>query len=197
MALLSLAIQPTLLTGGAPLAYAWGLHQTLFALALVLHGWRFELIAPLASPVLAMALALVLSAAFGALPADLGPGAMLGAFALLALPFALSHQRLPQPSARLVEQLLPLLPLLSVAFGLLIQAGGGHAAYHGFGDRLEGATGNPATFAMLAFAGLVAATRGFARGRSSMGPAAALNLALLLMSGSRTALVASTLFLIS
>jgi O-antigen ligase len=65
-------------------------------------------------------------------------------------------------------------------------------------ERLEGATGNAAAFAILAFAGFVVALHELSRpGRPFAGALAAVNLALVILSGTRMAIAASALFLIT
>jgi O-antigen ligase len=103
-----------------------------------------------------------------------------------------------EPGSRRVYALvIALTPLLSVAIGALMAVAGIRAGFPHY-ERLEGATGNAAAFAILAFAGFVVALHELSRpGRPFAGALAAVNLALVILSGTRMAIAASALFLIT
>jgi O-antigen ligase len=105
------------------------------------------------------------------------------------------------PAARGVCTLvIALTPLLSVAIGALIQAAGIHTMFADVHDRLEGATGNAGVFGALAFAGFAVALHESTvrpQGRSWMGALASVNLVLVILSGTRTSMLASAVLLLA
>jgi O-antigen ligase len=87
-----------------------------------------------------------------------------------------------------------------VAIGALIQAAGIHTMFADVHDRLEGATGNAGVFGALAFAGFAVALHESAvrpKGRSWMGALASVNLVLVILSGTRTSMLASAVLLLT
>jgi teichuronic acid biosynthesis protein TuaE len=84
---------------------------------------------------------------------------------------------------------------LSVAIGAFMTAAGIHSSFPRW-HRLQGATGNPAAFAVLAFAGFAVALHEMSRPqRPFAGALAVVNLALVILSGTRMAIAAAGLFL--
>jgi O-antigen ligase len=203
LALAALAIRPELLWGGPAVGYEWGLHQTLLVLALTANALHYGLRRSINWPVLALLASFVLSLAFGNLHPKLTLPFMLESLALLALPFAFTQVVLEPGSRRVLALTIMLLPLLSVALGGLLQLLGlrevfSYERWVGEWYRLEGAWGDAATFAALAFAGFAVALHEMTRpGRRFATPLAILNLVLALLSGTRTAILASAVLVVA
>jgi hypothetical protein len=195
LGILSLAIRPELLFGGPSVGWGWELHHTLLVLALLACAWHFGLRRAIPWPLVALVTAALLSFAFGDLHPHLGPGFMLESLILLTLPFAFTQIDLPPRTRTICAPLIMALPLLSVALGAALQASGLHVSFAGLHDRLEGATGNAGVFGILAFCSLaVALHENSRRGPWAIIPTA-LNLVLVVFSGSRSAMLASALLL--
>jgi teichuronic acid biosynthesis protein TuaE len=200
LALAALAVRPELLWGDRNVGYEWGLHQTLLLVGLAANALHFGLRKAINWPILALAGVFGLNLLFGHLHDDLTTGLMLTGLALLALPFAFTHVILAPDARGVCTLAIALAPLLSVAIGALIQAAGIHTMFADFGDRLEGATGNAGVFGALAFAGFAVALHESAvraRGRSWMGALASVNLVLVILSGTRTSMLASAVLLLA
>jgi O-antigen ligase len=197
IALAALAIRPQLLWGGAVVGYEWGLQQSLIVLALALNALRHGVYRTINWPILALLAALVLSIVFGELHPKLTLPFMLESLALLGLPFAFTQVILAPGSRRAYALVIALSPLISVALGGLLQAADvrtifSQEAWAAEVYRLEGATGNAAVFATLAFAGFAIALHEWTRpGRPFAGYLASANLAFVLLSGTRMAIFAS------
>jgi O-antigen ligase len=194
VALASLAVRPE----GAfdldvEMGYEWGVQHWLIALALVASALRHGIVWTVNWPILALTVTFALSLLFGDLHAELTFGLMLMSLALLALPFAFTQVQVAPGSRDLCVRLIALAPLASVAAGWLLGLDSVQASAP---FRLKGATGNAAIFAALAFAGLTVALHEATRpGRAWLAWLAVVNLALVILSGSRTAMLASLLFL--
>jgi O-antigen ligase len=201
IALATLSIRPQLLWGGPAVGYEWGLHQTLIVLALALNALRYGVYRTINWPILALLATLVLSIAFGDLHPKLTLPFMLLSLALLALPYVFTQVILAPGSRRAYALVIAFSPLISVALGGLLQAAGVRTifspkAWAAEVYRLEGATGNAAVFATLAFAGFAIALHEWTRpGRPFAGYLASANLALVLLSGTRMAILASVTLL--
>ena len=109
-------------------------------------------------PILALLATFGLSLAFGDLHPKLTLSFMLMSLALLALPFAFTQVVLEPGSRRAYALVIMVTPVVSVVLGAPLQAVGLRTVFsyeQWVGDwyRLEGATGNAAVFAALAFAG--------------------------------------------
>lgn len=192
LALASLAIRPQLLWGGPPVGYEWGLHQTFFAFALLVSATRYGVHRTVPWPILALVAVFVLNPLLGNLHRDVSVALMLVSLALFALPFAFTQVILAPGSRRMLALMIAVTPLLSVALGGLLQAADLRAVFR---YRLEGATGNAAVFGMLAFAGFAVALHEWTRpGRRYAIYLATLNLALVILSGTRMAIFASAVF---
>jgi O-antigen ligase len=192
LALASLAIRPQLLWGGPPVGYEWGLHQTFFAFALLVSATRYGVHRTVPWPILALVAVFVLNPLLGNLHRDVSVALMLVSLALFALPFAFTQVILAPGSRRMLALTIAVTPLLSVALGGLLQAADLRAVFR---YRLEGATGNAAVFGMLAFAGFAVALHEWTRpGRRYAIYLATLNLALVILSGTRMAIFASAVF---
>ena len=199
-ALAALAIRPQLLWGDRNVGYEWGLHQTLLALALAVNAFHFGIRKSLNWPIVALTAVFALNVLFGHLHEDLTTGLMLTGLSLLALPFAFTHVTLAPDARRVCPLVIALAPLLSVAIGALIQLAGIHTMFAGVHDRLEGATGNAGVFGALAFAGFAVALHESAvrpKDRSWMGALASVNLVLVILSGTRTSMLASGVLLLA
>ncbi|MGI9419166.1 MAG: O-antigen ligase family protein [Geminicoccaceae bacterium] len=198
LALASLAIRPELLFGGHFVGWRWELHHTLMVLALTASAWRFGLQKSIPWPIAALALSAALSLLFGRLHPHVGPGLVVESLVLLSLPFAFTQISLPLRTRSVLAPLIMALPLLSTAIGAALQIAGLHVTFAHLHDRLEGATGNAGVFGLLAFCGLAVALHEISRQKypSAILPAA-LNLALVVFSGSRSAMLASGLLLIA
>ncbi len=198
LALASLAIRPQLLWGGPPIGWEWGVHHTLMVLALAMSAWRFGLRRSIPWPMAAFALVIVLNLMFGDLRRDLSFGFMLESLVLFSLPFAFTQINLPSHARKIGAPVIMFLPLLSVALGAALQIAGLHVSFAGLHDRLEGAVGNAGVFGILAFCGLAVALHETTRqSRPWAILPTAINLALIIFSGSRAAMLASASLLIA
>ena len=194
VALASLAVRPEgAFDLNVEMGYEWGVQHWLVALALVATALRHGIRWTVNWPILALVVTFALSLLFGGLHPELTLGLMLMSLALLALPFAFTQVQVAPDSRDLCALLIALAPLLSVAAGAFL-------GMDGLRDtqpiRLRGATGNAGLFAALAFAGLAVAVHEATRpGRAWLAWLAVVNLALVILSGSRTAMLASLIFL--
>ena len=197
LALASLALRPQLLFNGAPVSYEWGLHHTLLLLALTASALRFGLRRNLYWPVAGLLAAFALSLVAGDLHPKLTLGFMAMSLGVFALPWCCTSVILEPGSRRVLASVIMLTPLLSVAIGALMAAAGVRPSFPQM-DRMEGATGNAAAFAILAFAGFAVALHEISRpNRPHAGALAAVNLALVILSGTRMAIAASGAFLVA
>jgi teichuronic acid biosynthesis protein TuaE len=193
-ALAALAIRPQLLLDGPPVGVGWGLHQSLLVLALMANAWQHGVRKSINWPILALAAVLALNLVLSDLEPRVGLGLMVEGFAVLALPWTFTQVVLAPGSRRGLALVIACLPLLSVALGALLQAAGMPPFYT---HRLQGATGNAAVFAVLAFTGFMVAMHEATRpGQRYLSLLAAINLALVVLSGTRMAILASGLFLV-
>ena len=197
-ALAWLAVRPELLWGGPHIGLGWGLHRTLLVVALIANAMHFGLRKSINWPIVALIVVLGLNLLFGELHRELTADFMLTSLTLLALPFAVSHVMLDPEFRRSYASVIALTPLLSVMIGALLQLAGIHTMFANLHDRLEGATGNAAVFAMLAFAGFAVALHEAVR-EERLGAVAlvSVNLALVMLSGTRMAILASAVLLIA
>lgn len=193
VALAALAIRPQLLLDGPPVGVGWGLHQTLLVLALMVNAWQHGVRRSINWPILALAAVLALNLLFSDLDPKVGLGLMVEGFAVLALPWTFTQVVLAPGSRRACALVIASLPSLSVALGAVLQAAGMRAFYT---HRLEGATGNAAVFAVLAFTGFAVAMHESTRPGQRWSLLAAINLALVVLSGTRMAILASGLLLL-
>jgi O-antigen ligase len=123
---------------------------------------------------------------------------MLESLAILSLFFAFAQVNLPPSAHALGAPTIMALPILSVAIGAVLQFLGLHITFAGLDDRLEGATGNAGVFGILAFCGLAVSLHETSRQkRPWVILPTALNLALVVFSGSRSAMLASGILLIA
>jgi O-antigen ligase len=193
VALAALAVRPQIYFGASNVGVGWGLHQTLLLVALLVSAARHGVRRTVNWPILALAAVFALNLAFSDLDPKVKPALMASAFGVLALPWAFTQVVLARGSRRILALTIASLPLLSVAIGIVLAALGMRDI---FGLRLEGATGNPAVFALLAFTGFaVALHESTRRGRPFLSVLAAANLAMVVLSGTRMAILASGLFL--
>lgn len=197
LALITLALRPELLVGGPTYGWRWDLHHTLMILALVTSACRFGLRWSIPWPIIALTVSAALSLAFGVLHPNVEPSLMVESLVLLSLPFAFTLIA-PPPRARCVcTPLIMALPLLSVVIGFTLQKAGLHIVFAGLHDRLEGATGNAGVFGLLAFCGLAVSIHQISRQKHPWAILpSALNLALVVFSGSRSAMLAGGLLLL-
>lgn len=197
-AMTSLAVRPQLLWGGPHISSGWGLHQTLLVVALLANAMHFGLRKSINWPILALTLVFAFSLLFGQPHPKLTVGFMLASLVLLALPFAASQVILDPDFRRAYALVIALTPLLSTAVGVVLQGAGTHTMFANLNDRLEGATGNAAVFAMLAFAGFAVALHEAVReGRLASVALVGVNLALLILSGTRVAMIASAVLVLA
>jgi teichuronic acid biosynthesis protein TuaE len=198
--LAALALRPQLLWGDRNVGYEWGLHQTLLMVGLAISALHFGVRKSINWPILGLSVVFGLNLLFGHLHDDLTTGLMLTGLALLALPFAFTHVILAPNSRGVCTLVITLTPLLSVVIGALIQAAGIHTMFADVHDRLEGATANAGVFGALAFTGFAVALHESAvrpKGRSWMGVLASVNLVLVILSGTRTSMLASAVLLLT
>lgn len=196
--------------------YAWSLPHTLILLGLLGGVVRLGVRFALNWPLLAFALVLALSSLLGTPHPRLSPAFMIACFGVMTLPW-LFPQVAFGPSARAaLAALIAILPLLSAAGGGVLEAlaGGSVAAgstllagwvdylsgqrqdYWSVVTRLEGLTANAAAFAALALGGAMVAIHEWVRTRHlAMWALAVANLALVILSGTRMAILAAAVFL--
>ena len=202
LALASLAIRPQLLWSGPAVGYEWGLQHTLLVFALAMSALRYRIYRTANWPVLALLATFCLSVAFGNLHPELSAGSMMTSLAVLALPFTFAQVVLEPGSRRACAMVIMLTPLLSVSTGAVLQAldvqplmffNSQTAEY-----RLQGAAGIAAVFGMLAFAAFAVALHEATQpGGRYAGYLAALNLVLVVLSGTRMAMFASGTLLVA
>lgn len=203
VALAALAVRPELFWGGPALHYAWSVNHTLVLFGLIMNGLRYGVRVRGGWPIPAMVATFVLGFLFGRLHPQLTLPFMLMGLAVLALPFACTQVALAPGSRRAYALVIMLTPLVSFAIGLLMEPAQIDellqlSPWAALDLRIEGATGNAAVFATLAFAGLVAAVHEATRpGRPYAELLAAINLALVILSGTRMAMFASVVFLVA
>lgn len=196
VALASLAVRPQLFFGGPDVGYEWGVPHTLLLSALIVNALRYGVRRQMNWPLAALVVAFAASLALADLHPKLTLMFMVTSLGIFALPWSFTSVVLEPGSRRVYALVIALLPLLSVAVGALMAVAG---IRKGFPEavRLEGATGNAAAFAILAFAGFVVALHEMSRpGRPLAGALAVVNLALVILSGTRMAIAACVVFLL-
>jgi O-antigen ligase len=203
LGLLTVAVRPELLLGDAIGQADWGLPRTLLVLALTVSALRYGLRPGINWPIAALLLVLALNLLFGRLQPQLTPVLMLEGLAVLALPFAFTSVVLEPLSQRSLGLVIALLPLLSAVVGALMQLGE-PVPHWGFQEsseepwRLAGAVGRPEPFAILAFCGFAVALHGTAgSGRRFAAALAVVNLLLVILSGTRMAILAAVVLLLA
>jgi O-antigen ligase len=190
LALVALAIRPQIYFGAPEVGVGWGLHQTLLLVALLVNAAKQGMRRTINWPIAALALVFVLNLAFSDLDPKVHPVLMASAFGVLALPWTFTQVVLAPGSRRILALTIASLAPLSVVIGTVVASFGSHPL------RLQGATGNPAVFALLAFTSFaVALHESTRRGRPFLGVLAAVNLSLVVLSGTRMAIFVSGLFL--
>jgi O-antigen ligase len=197
VALASLAVRPQLFFGGPDVGYEWGWHHTLLLLALIANALRYGVRRRMNWPLAALIAAFALSLALADLHPKLTFALMVMSLGIFALPWCFTSVVLEPGSRRVCASVIALTPLLSVVVGTFMALAGIRPGFPEV-DRMEGATGNAAAFAILAFAGFVVALHEMSRpGRPFAGALAVINLALVILSGTRMAIAASAVFLIA
>ena len=197
VALASLAVRPQLFFGGPDVGYEWGLHHTLLLLAMVVNALRYGIRRSMNWPLVALIAAFALSLVGGAVHPKLSLAFMGMSLAIFALPWCFTSVILEPGSRRGLALVIMLTPLLSVAIGAVMALAGIRPGFPEL-DRMEGATGNAAAFALLAFAGFVVALHEMSRrARPFAGGLAVVNLALVTLSGTRMAIAAAGVFLLA
>jgi O-antigen ligase len=194
LALAALAVRPQIYFGAPDVGLGWGLHQTLLFVALLVSAAKYGVRRTINWPILALAAVFALNLAFSDLDPKVDPVLMASAFGVLALPWAFTQVVLAPGSRRILALTIASLPLLSVAIEAVLTLLGMREFFE---FRLQGMTGNAAVFALLAFTGFaVALHESTRRGRPFLGVLAAANLACVVLSGTRMAILASGLFLV-
>jgi O-antigen ligase len=193
LALAALAIRPQIYFGAPEVGVGWGLHQSLLLVALLVNAAKHGVRKTINWPVLALAAVFALNLAFAELDPKVNLLLMASAFGVLALPWTFTQVVLAPGSRRIFAVAIASLALLSVLIEAVLALQG---TQEFFRWRLHGVTGNAAVFALLAFTGFVVALHeSTRRGRPFFGFLAAINLALVVLSGTRMAIFASGLFL--
>ena len=184
-------MQPTILFGREGVFYDWGLQHALVALALLANAISYGVRPTVNWPILALIGVLALNLAFGTHP-ELTLGFMLFSLFILALPWSFTQVVMAPEARRAGALVIALAPLLSLAAAGVLQAAGMLQA-HPF--RIKGAAGDAAIFATLAFAGFAVALHEATRpGRTWLACLAVVDLALVILSGTRMAILASVVF---
>ena len=193
LALAALAIRPQIYFGAPEVGLGWGLHQTLLLVALLVNAAKHGIRKTINWPILALAAVFVLNLAFAELDPKVKPLLMASAFGVLALPWVFPQVVLAPGSRRVLALTIASLAILSVAIEAALALQGMREF---FTWRLQGMTGNAAVFALLGFTSFaVALHESTRRGRPLLGMLAAVNLALVVLSGTRMAIFTSVLFL--
>jgi hypothetical protein len=191
VALAALAVQPAILFGSHSIYYEWGLQHALIGLALIANALTYGVRRTVNWPILTLVAVLALNLAFGTHP-GLTLGFMLFSLFILALPWSFTQVVMAPEARRAAALVIALAPLLSLAAAGVLQAAGLLQA-HPF--RLKGAAGDAAIFATLAFAAFAVALHEATRpGCSWLAGLAVLDLALVILSGTRMAIFASLVF---
>lgn len=192
IALAALAVRPQIYFGEPLVGIGWGLHQTLLLAALLINAAKHGVRKTVNWPIVALAAVFALNLAFGELDPKVQLPLMISAFGVLALPWTFTQVVLAPGSRRACALTIAFLPILSVAVNGVLALFGMPFFEH----RLNAATGNAAVFALLAFTGFaVALHESTRRGRPFLAVLAAVNLALVVLSGTRMAIFACGLFL--
>jgi hypothetical protein len=200
VALASLSIRPELLWGGPALGIGWSLHHTLIMFALVINGLRHGIRRSVNWPILALAAAFILSLAFGMMHPKLTLPLMLMSLTILALPFLFTQVVFAPGSRRACGSVIASVPALNVIAGVVLHLEHGlpeldptgYVAFH----RMNGAAGDAGLLAILAFAGFVVALHESTRpGRPYAGLLAAVNATIVILTGTRMAMLACAFFL--
>ncbi|HET6520883.1 MAG TPA: O-antigen ligase family protein [Geminicoccaceae bacterium] len=200
VALASLAVRPEVFVGGPDGGTGWVVQHTLLVLALACNALRYGVRPVVSWPILALGAIFLLSLLLGDLHPHLTVGYMAVSLVILALPFAFTQVALAPGSRRRYALVIALTPLLSVAIEAALHVAGIRPLfdYGGGAYRLQGAAGIPADLALLAFAGFAVALHESTRpGRRYAGYLAALNLALVILSGTRMGILASAVLLVA
>jgi teichuronic acid biosynthesis protein TuaE len=191
LALAALAIRPQIYYGAPEVGVGWGLHQSLLLVALLICGAKHGVRRTINWPIVALALVFALNLAFSDLDPRVHPVLMASAFGVLGLPWTFTQVVLAPGSRRILALTIASLAPLSVVIDTVVASFGSHPL------RLQGATGNPAVFALLAFTSFaVALHESTRRSRPFLGVLAAVNLSLVVLSGTRMAIFVSGLFLV-
>jgi O-antigen ligase len=211
-ALMSLAVRFEILLGGGDVGYTWTIQHTLALAALVGMAVRNGIRRPIDWPVAALALVLLLNLAFATLHPRLTVAFMVASFGVLALPFCFTQVAITPGSRTRLALTIASIPTASFLLGLVLDLTGVRDQDHvwallggileplGLADgvimrRLEGATGNAGTFAVLCFGGLVAAAGEWLRtGSRRFAILLLLNGMLVVLSGTRAAMMACAVF---
>jgi O-antigen ligase len=197
LALASLAVRPQLFFGGPDVGYEWGLHHTLVLVAVGVNALHYGIRRCMNWPLAALIAGFGLSLTAGAVHPKLSLAFMGMSLAIFALPWCFTSVVLEPGSRRGLALVIALTPLLSVAVGALMALAGVRPGFPEV-DRMEGATGNAAAFAVLAFAGFVVALHEMSRpGRPFADALAVVNLAFVILSGTRMAIAAAAVFLVT
>jgi len=203
VALAALAVRPELFWGGPKVHYAWSVSHSLVLFGLLMNALRYGIRVRGGWPIPALIAAFLLALLLGELHPQLSLPLMLMSLAIIALPFAPTQVVLAPGSRRAYAMVIVLAPLLSCVIGALMEpAQLDHllalSPWQAHRFRLQGATGNAAVFATLAFAGFVVAVHEATRpGRPFAELLAAVNLALVILSGTRMAMFASVVFAVA
>jgi O-antigen ligase len=196
VALASLAVRPQLFFGGPDVGYEWGMHRTLLLLALIVNALRYGVRPRMSWPLAALVATFAVSLGLADLHPKLTVAFMVMSLGIFALPWCFTSVVFEPGSRRVCALAIALTPLLSAAIGALIALTGIRRGFPEF-DRMDGATGNAAAFAILAFAGFIVALHEMSRrGRPFAGTLAVVNLALVILSGTRMAIAACAVFLL-
>jgi O-antigen ligase len=172
-------------------------------LALIVNALSYGVRREINWPIAALILVLVLSVSLGHLHPKLTWVLMLEGLAVLALPFAFTSVATGPGSRRNFGLAIALMPLLSAMLGALVQLGDPvpHWGFQRTVDdpwRLAGAAGHPEPFAILAFCGFAVALHEMSRpGSRPIAALAVVNLVLVILSGTRMAIVASGVLLLT
>jgi O-antigen ligase len=202
-ALAALALRPHLLWGGPRVGYEWGLHQTLLVFALGTNAFHYGIRRTVNWPILTLLAVSALSLLLGDLEPRLTPPFVLMSLGILALPFGFTQVVLAPGSRQVYGAVIMAAPLLSVLLGGLLQLAEirtvfSYSKWLGESFRLEGATGDAAVFAMLAFTSFAVAVHEWTRPRRPHAIYLAFaNLSLVILSGTRMAVFASAVFVVT
>lgn len=199
MAMIPLAMVMGAVHGGSHVDMTWTLQHWLLVWAFAVCALKIGVRRRVPWPALAVLAAAMLGAAAGHPHPELGIERWLSGLGLLAMPWLLPIVVLPSSSRQPLALTIGVLSLVSLIGGVALGLGAAdfNAGRSGWNVRLIGMVNDPGLLALLSFAGFVVSVNEYARrGGPRFATLALVNLAILLLTGTRMAFFAAALFAI-